>query len=168
MNARASDAGSGRRAGFSLLEVVIATGLCAGAIGAVLAMLPPLLAAMTDTGQRTAALRVAAALDARWSSLPWSEVGAALDSGETWYADASGEYLGTEDDPIWERFGSTAAERDGAKRFELVATRDTRLSGSGVLVYVMVIRWPAYTGDGLRITDRSLQSSLVLPASRTR
>ncbi|GAB1488441.1 hypothetical protein MASR2M8_08860 [Opitutaceae bacterium] len=168
MNAPGSEVTLKSEAGFSLLEVVIATGLCAGAISAVLAMLPPLLAAMAESQQRATALRIASALDAQWRAAPWSDVTAVVDSGETWYADALGSRLGTGTDPIWQTYGATAAERDGRKRFELVAMRDTRLSGPAVLAYVVVVRWPAYTGDGRRIADPSLQSRLILHASRTR
>lgn len=168
MNVQVSNAASKKGAGFSLLEVVIATGLCAGAVGAVLGMLPPLLAAMTDTEQRARALHIVSALDARLTAAPWAEVVSSLDSGEVWYADSSGSRLGTATDPVWDSAGETMALRDGAKRFELVAVRDTPLSGPAVLVYVVVVRWPAYTGDGRRITDLSLQNSLVLHGSRTR
>lgn len=151
---------------FSLLEVVIATGLCAGAIAAVLALLPSLLSAMADAEQRTTALRVVTSLDARWNVAPWAEVVAAVETGEVWYADASGARLETAGNPLWAAAGSSTGGI--VPHFELSAVRDARLSGPAVLVYAVEIRWPASTGDGHRVTDRSAQSSLVLLSARTR
>lgn len=154
--------------GFSLLEVVIATGLCAGAIAAVLAMVPPLLAALAESGQRTVALRCAGTLEARWRTAPWPEVLATVGESEAWYADVSGSRIGTAEDAIWTAGGATPAARNGLKRFELVAIRDDGRSSSAVLVYSLVVRWPAFTGDGQPVTDRSRQQSLVLVAARNR
>jgi uncharacterized protein (TIGR02598 family) len=153
---------------FSLLEVVIATGLCAGAIGAVLALLPPLLTAMADAEQRTTALRVVTLLDARWSTAPWAEVVAAVETGEVWYANASGARLETAENAIWAGTAARPSTDGIIPHFELAAVRDARLSGPAVLVYAVEIRWPASTGDGHRVTDRSAQSSLVLLSARTR
>lgn len=168
MSARVSSRRAWGTPAFSLLEVVIATGLCAGAIAAVLALLPLLLTAMADAEQRSTALRVVTSLDARWSVAPWAEVVAAVETGEVWYANASGARLETAENPIW--VGSAAGPVTGGivPHFELSAVRDARLSGPAVLVYAVEIRWPASTGDGRRVTNRSAQSHLVLLSARTR
>ena len=168
MSARVSSRRVPGAPAFSLLEVVIATGLCAGAIGAVLAMLPPLLTAMADAEQRTTALRVVTSLDARWSVAPWAEVVTAVETGEVWYADASGARVEPAANAIWAGAGADPSTGGAVPHFELAAVRDARLSGPAVLVYAVEIRWPAYTGDGRRVTDQSAQSRLVLLSARTR
>jgi len=130
-------------------------------------MLPPMLGAMTEAQHRAAALRVARAWEARWSTAPLHAMAAAVDSGEVWFADATGSRIGPATDGVWGGAGPSAAEQDGAKRYELVARRDSTRSGAAVLVYALAVRWPAYTGEGRRVTDPTVQSSLVLLGART-
>jgi hypothetical protein len=168
MSARVSSRSVPGAPAFSLLEVVIATGLSAGAIGAVLALLPPLLSAIADAEQRTTALRAVTSLDARWSAAPWAEVVAAVETGEAWYADASGTRVEPAANAIWAGAGADPSTGGAVPHFELSAVRDASLSGPAVLVYAVEIRWPASTGGGRRVTDQSAQSRLVLLSARTR
>lgn len=165
MNSRASRIA--RRA-FTLLEVVMATALVAGAMGAVLAMLPPVLAAMADAGSRSTALRVAQAIDARWASESFAMVVEGIDSAEPIFADQTGTTIGTAESPVWTNSGYRGDNPNGAKRFEIAAVRDAALSNSAVVVYTLIVRWPAYTGAGRRVTDGSQQDLLVLKGARAR
>ncbi len=153
---------------FTLLEVVLATALVAGAISAVLAMLPPVLAAMADAGSRSTALRVAQAIDARWANESFATVVGEIDSIEPIFADRTGTTLGTAESSVWTDLESRGGYANGSKRFELAAVRDEALSNSAVVVYTLIVRWPAYTGAGRRVTDGSQQVVLVLKGARAR
>ena len=182
---------SKRHAGFSLVEVVVAVGIFAVSIIAVIGLLAPTnknIAAVRDTDDTS---RVVSAIQSKLQDKAletngFTTVGGFLqtsapadpaDGNEytnalTLYASRDGTRVGLANgtNPNGTAIFSNASQ----KYFEIVLIRNTALSSNsgtnldanaGYLAFTMRIRWPAFTAEGVEFTQHSQKSVLLVPAS---
>ncbi len=159
---------------FSLLEVVIAIGVCAGAVVSAIILHRTVAHAVTETRDAQRAARVVEAVQAELDRLPWADVLDYLTGQEVLYASADGATIAAPDSEAWHGFGANQAARDAAKFHAIQLQRDGELSPSGgsgeagSLVYILRVSWPAFLGDGRPFTDHAQRSVLVTHGAITR
>lgn len=195
---------------FSLVEVVVAVGVFALAVTAIVGIMSAVGKSVSDLHESEKASRLVSVVQARLQAAGFTAIQGALKSD----ADISSEpavyasgadprqasnpyrFYGSEDGQIvaiyptsvneghqnndpWTlgRSGTSAAERDGLKFFELALVRNGTLSpnsgsaldaDSGYLAFSIRVRWPAFLPNGDRVTDNSQKNLLIVPASVTR
>lgn len=164
---------SKRRRAFSLLEVVIAIGVCAGAVVSAIVLHRTVAHAVTETRDAQRAARVVESVQAELDRLPWAVVETYLTGEEVLYASADGSTIAPPDSEAWHAFGPNQAARDAAKFHAIQIQRDEQLSPSagaeaGSLVYILRVSWPAFLGDGRPFTDHAQRSVLVTHGAITR
>ena len=175
---------SGARAGFSLVEVVVAVGIFAIAVIAVIGLLGPINQSVAGVRETDDASRVVGVLQAELQRAGIPTVIGFIGSTNKVYASRSGNKLGIASNAVWttdvEDINGNGTvdnfERDAQKFFEVKITRNTTLSPSGndntagYFAFNIELRWPAFTGDGVELTGDALeqQSILVVPAAITR
>ncbi|MDF3056790.1 MAG: hypothetical protein K0R17_1005 [Rariglobus sp.] len=171
----------GARAGFSLVEVVVAVGIFALAIVGVIGLLVPTSKNIADVADSDAASRVISAIQSGLQkSGGYAGVQAALNAPNTiFYASKDGSKVGVSTDPMW----TTGQNQERFFEFKLVRNGDTPAVGDGLspaandntagfLAFTIVLKWPAFapTADGLTGTavEDSQKSVMVVPAAITR
>lgn len=164
--------------GFSLVEVVVAVGVFALAIVAVIGLLAPLGNSVTEVRDGDDASRVATTIQAGLQdevsrlkqsspSSYWADFAGYLNGGTLLYASRDGSIVGKEDSTvtisgtsynIWDtdRNGSVSADESMQKFFEVTLTRNTSLSpagadndaAAGFLAFNITLKWPGYVRFG--------------------
>jgi uncharacterized protein (TIGR02598 family) len=180
----------GRSSAFSLVEVVVAVGIFAISIVAVIGLLGPTNKSVAEVRDSDDATRVVSAIQAELQNISISSTGftnvgsylqatAPVDPADgvayttsykayTFYAsrDASKIALGndTRVPPIF--------PDNKQKYFEIVLIRNTTLSPStttdqtsGFIAYTMRLRWPAYNPDGSEFTGHTQKNVLLVPGA---
>lgn len=166
-------ADSDSKQGFSLLEVVVAVGVCAATFTTVLMMLRPLMDATGEVRDMQAAVRIVEVVHAELRRLPLAEVEAHL-NGEDWlYASATGDRVGPFTSPIWTTAGPTEAAQHAEKFFAIGLLENAALSpvggeATGSLVFTLRLRWPAHNGDGRPVSGAERQSVHLVPMAIAR
>lgn len=169
MIARGSNNPSGGEAGFSLVEVVVAIGICAVTVTSVLALIGPVTGTIAAVRDMHDAARVISAVQTALQETPFSTVSSYLENGDTLYASRGGERVGTYQSPVWNDLGAGQPARDGAKFFEIALLSNNTLSPApGALVFTLRLRWPAYAADGQRVTDGAPGNILFVSAAIAR
>lgn len=167
---------------FSLVEVVVAVGIFAIAIVAVIGLLSPITRAVAEVGENEDAGRVVTNIQSQLQRFPFAEVVTLLNTPPATdtariFASRDGAKLGRGGaTALWSDNGvlTNASEIDAQKFFEIQLTRNEDLSPAandgtaGFLAFTITLRWPAYTGNGVRFNDVSGQSTLLIPAAITR
>lgn len=174
----------GRNA-FSLVEVVVAVGIFALAIVAVIGLLAPLGSSVMDVRDGDDASRVATTIQSGLQEEVnrlkqdnptdyWSKFATYLDGGTIFYASRDGSIVGRETSTanvgagtfvIWDtnRDNVVSSSEHAAKFFEVTLNRNTTLSPSGsandsaagYLAFNITLRWPGYLSDGSKVTGTS-------------
>ena len=179
--------------GFSLIEVVVAVGIFAISIVAVIGLLSPISRSVSEVRDTDDATRVVNAIQEQLQALTIpvvaptlvnaSDIGsvdvAAMTDGRIFYASRDGLRFGTYNRPnVWK--SDQANNDDSLKFFEVVLVRNESLSPSandstaGYLAFTMRLRWPAFVPDpdlpnkGRRYTDAAQKSVLLVPAATHR
>lgn len=172
---------------FSLVEVVVAVGIFALAIVAVIGMLAPLGKSVGDVKDGDDASRLAGIMQ---SSLQeqvgrlrtanpatyWATFAGYLNGGTTLFASRDGTKVGLGTNlALWDTdsSGSVSPAEDAQKFFEVILQRNTTLSpaandaSAGFLAFTIELRWPGYSGQGLALVGdaRAQQSQLLIPAA---
>jgi Tfp pilus assembly protein PilV len=168
MTARASSE-SPLHPGFSLVEVVIAIGICALAVTSVLALLGPVTTTIAAARDAHAAARVVCAVQAGLQDMPSSTVSSYLANGDLLYASRGGDRVGTYFSSVWNDLGPSQQSRDREKFFEITLIQNSTLSPApGALVFTMRLRWPAFAADGQQVTDDAPRNVLFAPTAISR
>jgi len=155
--------------GFSLIEVVIAIGICAVTVVSVVALYGPTQQAVSDARQAQDAAQVIGAVQTELQHLPFATVSSYLAGGDVLYANPTGSRIGPYLAPVWSDLGASQRERDREKFFEIALIRNEAFGPvAGALIFTLRLRWPAYNGDGLRLTDETQQKILLVPAAVAR
>jgi prepilin-type N-terminal cleavage/methylation domain-containing protein len=142
------------QAGFSLIEVIVALGILGGGLVAVMTMFAPLARVERETGERSAAVAAAMAVNGYLRRLPFDEAAGAV--GQTFLVSRSGErvgraggaeWLGHEDEALFSvvAFSNEAVLRD-------VATLPW-------LAFSLRVRWP------VAASGETGQREVVVPGS---
>lgn len=186
MNAKVSI----KRRGFSLVEVVVAVGIMALGIVAVLGLLGPTSKSITEVKDVGDANRIISTVQSELQRLPFTDVIAYLKTAaqiaaetdaydpstdaRALFASRAGDKVGLFASPVWNQTGLTAAERDGLKFFEISLIRNDTLSPvandttAGYLAFTIRLRWPAYLPNGERVANNAQKSVMIVPAAITR
>lgn len=188
-----------QRNAFSLVEVVIAVGVFAISIAAIIGILAAVGKGVSDVQDSEKAARLVTVVQARLQTVAFADIAAALKTEANLQADDSNAnynpsndariFFASEDGSIvapythpsgeadianpWTlgRSGTNAQERDALKFFELALVRNGTLSPNndgGFLAFTIRVRWPAYLGDGTRVSDNAQKNVLLVPAAVTR
>ena len=180
--------------GFSLVEVVVAVGIFAIAILAVVGLLVPISSSVTDLAESDDATRIINRVETGLNSYGFMNVAAALKTDiqiaaddadvaydpkadtKVFYATRDGAVLAPYA-PVasWSANGTltTPKERDSIKFFEITLIRNADLSkaaddaSAGYLAFNILLRWPAFSGDGEAISKKQ-KSVIVVPVALTR
>lgn len=159
---------------FSLVEVVVAVGIFALAIVAVIGLLAPLGSSVTDVRDGDDASRVATSIQAGLQDEVnrlkqqdpanyWSNFATYLNGTTILYASRDGAIVGKSDSEItvgpdqyniWDadRNGTLSPDEEMARFFEISLTRNTTLSpagaandaSAGYLAFNITLKWPGY------------------------
>lgn len=173
-----------------MVEVVVAVGIFALAIVAVIGMLAPLGKSVGDVKDGDDASRLAgvvqsslqeqvARLRTANSATYWATFASYLNGGTTIYANRDGTKVGLGTNiALWDTDsgGSISADEDAQKFFEVILQRNATLSPAandataGFLAFTIELRWPGYSGQGVALTGdaRAQQSQLLFPAAVVR
>lgn len=144
--------------GLSLVEVLVAVGLCAVAVVAAVALFGPAVRATREVGDRRAAVRLGERIDVELRRAGFAAVAAATDGSATLrlLARADGSPIvrleEADNDPsTGTPPGIPAAER----HFEIAVTRALRpASGGSCVVLEVRVRWPlALPPDGVLVPE---------------
>lgn len=177
---RAAFADSRPVQGFSLVEVVVAVGLCALAIVTVLGLLSPAGQGVREVGELDDASRVVEAIQAELQRVPFATLATLLDAESTgdfrYFASRDGRQVGSGHDAnVWAPPASnlTAAEIAGRKFFLLHFERNVGLSPgndaqAGYLAFNLHLSWPAHLPDGTEMLNARDRSILIVPMAVTR
>lgn len=135
-----------RRRGLSLVEVLVAVALCAGAVLAVLALFGPVVRGVREAADRGTALRLVGEVEAELRRAGFLETAAATADGAVLElvarADGAQVVLATDadNDPA---VGSPPGIPAEARYFRIVAGRAVQpASESAVVVLEVVVSWP--------------------------
>lgn len=171
-----------QNAAFSLVEVVVAVGIFAIAVIAVIGMLVPINQSVSDVKESDDATRVVSIIQSELQRVGIAKVAGFVTGANTIYASRSGSKIGIDDrNAPWnvdvpDLDGSGGApqsfEIDAQKFFEIKLTANPSLpftaASDGFLAINIEIRWPGYTADGNKFTAIGEQSILIVPAAITR
>jgi hypothetical protein len=167
------------RLAFSLVEVVVALGVFAAGIISVLALFGSLANSVRANREAEVAACIADLLSSRLRTLPFETVVASLRTAaqpdddaaagrDLFYASLSGDRIGLNDDPAWNR-----SDRD--KFFEITLIRNEELSPPGRdteaawIAFNARVRWPAFrplaSGGVVRGPGSNRMQVLLLPGS---
>lgn len=175
-------------AAFSLIEVVVAVGIFAIAIVAVLGMLVPIRNSVSDVQDTDDAARVAGVIQAQLQDIGYRALarpGAMTPAGLNFlnsppsdglYASRDGTKVGRGSDTS--KWGSPVSDEEKFFKIELI--RNTDLSpnsdandaSAGFLAFTIKLTWPAFAasppGGTSVVASPSQQSTLLLPAAIAR
>jgi type II secretory pathway pseudopilin PulG len=168
----------GRNA-FSLLEVVVALGIFAGGIVAVLGLFGSLVRSARADREAGAAAMVSDLLASRLRAMSFAEVAALLrkngggvgdgfPDGNVFFANQASDKIGRSADAVW-----TGDDRE--KFFEIALLRNEQLSPpasddeAAWIAFTVRVRWPAYRlrpdGSAVRLNETGQVQVLLLSGS---
>jgi type II secretory pathway pseudopilin PulG len=169
---------------FSLIEVVIAVGIFAVSIVAVIGLLAPANKSVSEVRDADDTTRVVNAVQSQLQSLAETTAGftqvagflqdsAPADpaNGSSWSGASYTLYANRDGSKVALGTNTTVFTQPAQKYFEIVLIRNTALSlktsdtSAGFLAFTMRIRWPAYTADGNEFTQHTEKSVLLVPAA---
>lgn len=190
------------RRAFSLVEVVIAVGIFALAVAAIVGILAAIGKGVSDVQESENASRLVTVVQSRLQAVPFATIGSALrtnaqvgtydnstnnnstynpasDNTFVFFVSVDGSIVapypssgneGNVNNDPWTlgKSGTSKEERDAIKFFELVLIRNDDLSpdnNGGFLAFTIRVRWPAFLGNGVRVTDNSQKNVLLVPAA---
>jgi type II secretory pathway pseudopilin PulG len=164
---------------FSLVEVVVAVGVFAIAVVAVIGMLVPINQSIANVQDGDDASRVAQVIQSELQKASFSSVQGFIKNGTVLYANKAGSIVAPDADPKWDAdgVGGVTLYEQSAKFFQIKLELnadlspngdDTALYAGGFLAFTIVMRWPGYTGDGRLFAQADQQSILIIPAAVTR
>jgi len=169
------------RRGFSLVEVVVAMGIFAIAVIAIVGLLIPITQSISEVKDGDDASRVAQTIQAELQKYPFADVQAFISTNVVdLYATRSGNILARETPSpgLWDvdSSGTLTPDEQALKFFKVELRPNDILSPNGTtsaydegyLAFTIVLRWPGYTADGNPFPQREQQSVLVFPAAITR
>jgi len=167
-----------RRRAFSLVEVVVAVGIFAIAIIAIIGLMVPINQSVAGVRDGDDAVRVASIIQAELQRTGLNTVNGYI--GQTIYASRSGDKIYPEtssgwDDDVPDLNGNSVAdafEKNAQKFFEVklsanpTSTLNFVDAKDSFRALNIEIRWPGYTGDGNKVQGnaREQQSVLIVPA----
>ncbi len=171
------------RAAFSLVEVVVAIGIFAIAVISVIGLLGPINQSVANVKDSDDAARVVSIIQAELQRFGVTQVNSYLTANTPLYANRDGSKIGTDvvtapwnvDPP--DLNGNNVAdafEVQAQKFFEIKLKANPNLAfnaaNDGFLALNIELRWPAYTGDGNKLTGDALdqQSIFIVPVAITR
>jgi uncharacterized protein (TIGR02598 family) len=168
-----------KKSAFSLVEVVVAVGVFAIAVVAVIGMLVPINESIADVQDGDDATRVAQVIQAELQKAPFSSVQGFIRNGTVLYANKSGRIVAPDADSKWDvdGVGGVSLDEQSAKFFQISLELNSVLSPNGddvasyvggYLAFTIIMRWPGYTGDGKPFGQADQQSMLIIPAAITR
>lgn len=164
------------RAGFSLVEVVVAIGIFALAIVGVLGLLVPTSKNITNVADSDSASRVISAIQSGLQKTDFTTVVNSL-GGAQFYASKDGSKVGLgSNTSLWTSnqekfFGFTLVRNGDSPNVGDGLSPAANDNTAGFLAFTIVLKWPAYapSADGLGTpVDASQQSVMVVPAAITR
>jgi uncharacterized protein (TIGR02598 family) len=171
------------RAAFSLVEVVVAVGIFAIAVISVIGLLGPINQSVANVKDGDDASRVVSIIQAELQRIGVKQVNDYLGANTRLYANRDGSKIGIDDTnapwdvdvPDLNGSGSTENFEIQAQKFfqiKLLVNPDLTFNAAtdGFLALNIELRWPAYTGDGNKLTGDALdeQNILVVPVAVTR
>ena len=171
------------RSAFSLVEVVVAVGIFAIAVVSVIGLLGPINQSVANVKDGDDASRVSSIVQAELQRLGVVAVNGFLGAGTSLYASRSGDKIGPDvatapwDADVPDLNGNSvvdAFEKDAQKFFEIRLRANPALpftaATDGFLAINVELRWPAFSGDGNRLTGDAVeqQSVLIIPVAITR
>ena len=170
------------RTAFSLVEVVVAVGIFAIAVISVIGLLGPINQSVANVKDGDDATRVISIVQSELQRLGIVQVNSFRGAGTLLYANRDGSKIGTNvatapwnvDVPELDGVaGSSALEINAQKFFQISLLRNDDLpfdALNGFLALNIVLRWPAFTGDGNELTGDAIeqQSILIVPVAITR
>lgn len=176
-----------RDRGFSLVEVVVATGIFAIAIVAVIGLVAAVTKNVTDVRDGDDATRVVANLQSKLQDVVRTSgdfddlrnyMGAISGKAENAriYANRDGSRIGVGSaSSTWDPESELSTQEENAQKYFLIEllTNDTLSKAAdddtaGYLAFTVRLIYPAYLGDGTRVADSSQQSVTVVPVAVTR
>jgi uncharacterized protein (TIGR02598 family) len=168
-----------KKTAFSLVEVVVAVGVFAIAVVAVIGMLVPINQGIANVQDGDDASRVAHVIQSELQKTPFASVQDFIDKGTILYANKTGSIVAPDTDLKWDvnGVGGITLDEQSAKFFQIKLELNAVLSPNGnnpalytggFLAFTIVMRWPGYTGDGKIFGQTDQQSILVIPAAVTR
>lgn len=164
---------------FSLVEVVVAVGVFAIAVVAVIGMLVPINQSIANVQDGDDAARVAQVIQLELQKAPFASVQGFIRNGTVLYSNKSGRIVAPDADSRWDvdGVGGVTLDEQAAKFFQITLELNSVLSPNGddvalytggYLAFTIIMRWPGYTGDGKQFGQADQQSILVIPAAITR
>lgn len=146
------------RHGLSLVEVLVAVGICAVAVVAVVTLFGPAVRATREVGDRRAAVRLAERIDAELRRAGFAAVAAATEGGTPLrlVARADGSRIARLEDADNDPTTGTPAGIPAAERyFDITVTRALRPpSDATCMVLEVRVRWPlALPPDGAPVPE---------------
>lgn len=167
-----------KKCAFSLVEVVVAVGVFAIAVVAVIGMLVPINQSIANVQDGDDAARVAQVIQSELQKASFTNVQGFIRNATVLYANKSGRIVAPDADPRWDvdGVGGVTLDEQSAKFFQITLELNSALSlngdlaayTGGYLAFTIVMRWPGYTGDGKQFSQADQQSILVIPAAVTR
>lgn len=169
-----------RLSAFSLVEVVVAVGIFAIAISAVIGLMVPVSRSVADVSDRDQAARLMTAIQGELSRLPLTTIQQTVDTppaaNDRLFANRDGSIIAFGNDSKWGNDLEVGETADSRKYYEVVLRRDSTLSpggaannqSAGFLAVIAEIRWPGYLPNGTRVTATEGQSILITPMAFAR
>jgi uncharacterized protein (TIGR02598 family) len=176
------------KTGFSLVEVVVALGIFAISIVAIIGLLVPVNNSVTDIRDTEDATRLVTNIQGELQKLSFATLKFVLDNPPATDADRLfssrdgsivevGDPVAQTRANVWDPQGvRTQLEEDALKFFKVELLRNTSLSpnsapnldaNAGYLAYTIKLSWPAFGSNGEAVAASS-QSVMLIPAAITR
>ncbi len=167
------------RKAFSLVEVVIAVGIFAIAIAAVVGLMVPITRSVTEVSDADQAARLLTSIQGELARLPLATLQQTVDTppaaNDRIFANRDGSIIAFGNSSRWGENLQSGETANSRKYFEIVLSRNTALSpagatnnqNAGFLAVIAQIRWPGYLADGTRVDDER-QSVLIAPMAFAR
>lgn len=163
---------------FSLVEVVVAVGIFAIAVVSIIGILVPINQSVSDLRDTDDAARVVQTIQGVLQEADFTNVQGFIGGTASLYATRLGDLVALNADARWniDATSATSPTSNARKFFKIDLLENDDLSPNGTdpsydlgyLAFTMVLRWPAYTGDGVEVTDEAQQTVLLTPLAITR
>lgn len=181
MNPLRSKSFRARKRGFSLVEVVVAVGIFAVAIVAVVGLVSAITKNVTEIRDGDDASRVVSNLQSKLQEVSFTDLrnymGDITSKAENTriYANRDGSRIGLGSATIWDPQNELSTSEENAQKYFLVELRPNDTispaandATAGYLAFTVKLIYPAYLGDGRLVADSAQQSSIVVPVAVTR
>lgn len=182
---RSESRGSSRAGAFSLVEVVVATGIFAIAIVSVIGLVAAVTKNVSEIRDGDDASRVMANLQSKLKDQGFTALRAYMGDvtgkaeNARIYANRDGTRIGLGNaTAVWDPENELTTQEENAQKYFLIELRPNATlspnsgaltdANSGYLAFTVRLIYPAYLGDGTRVADSSQQSIAVVPIAVTR